>query len=364
MHNYFKVTLVLCLFVSVVSCGDSNGQGNSDLPVQLFPKTGDFAGSHILIGYAGAQRAAPTVTRSKEEALAKAKELIIQLNADPSTFAKMAEENSDGPSASKGGSLGAWEKGRMVPEFDTAIEALETGAFTPEPVETGFGYHIIIRNSLDAPHYGASGFFVAHNEKQGTPPEITNSKAQADSIAKSLEGKINADNFAEMATQYNDVGDGEIFLGAVTDGDQNPPELLEALKTLNYGEVAGPIEYPFGYGFVKRVELSQSAGSHILIQYQGSMRATPSITRSKEEALELAQSLITQINDGGDFVELAKQHSNGPSGPTGGDLGTWFKGQMVPEFDVAIDGMAIGEITSEPIETPFGYHVIMKGEVK
>jgi len=58
------------------------------------------------------------------------------------------------------------------------------------------------------------------------------------------------------------------------------------------------------------------------------------------------------------FIELAKAKSTGPSGPKGGDLGTFTKGQMVPAFSKAAWAMKDGEITTAPVKTQFGYHVI------
>ena len=58
------------------------------------------------------------------------------------------------------------------------------------------------------------------------------------------------------------------------------------------------------------------------------------------------------------FVELAKSKSTGPSGPKGGDLGNFKKGQMVPEFSKAVWALQPGTITTEPVKTQFGYHVI------
>lgn len=58
------------------------------------------------------------------------------------------------------------------------------------------------------------------------------------------------------------------------------------------------------------------------------------------------------------FIELAKEKSTGPSGPKGGDLGKFAKGQMVPAFSKAVWTMAIKSITKTPIKTQFGYHVI------
>ena len=58
------------------------------------------------------------------------------------------------------------------------------------------------------------------------------------------------------------------------------------------------------------------------------------------------------------FIELAKSKSTGPSGPKGGDLGTFTKGQMVPEFSKAAWALENGQITQTPVKTQFGYHVI------
>ncbi len=58
------------------------------------------------------------------------------------------------------------------------------------------------------------------------------------------------------------------------------------------------------------------------------------------------------------FVALAKAKSTGPSGPKGGNLGTFTKGQMVPEFAKAVWALKDGTITMEAVKTQFGYHII------
>lgn len=71
-----------------------------------------------------------------------------------------------------------------------------------------------------------------------------------------------------------------------------------------------------------------------------------------------AGDLKAKIDSGGDFAALAKAHSKCPSGKSGGDLGTFSQGDMVPEFDKVIFGtLPIGE-TSTPVKTQFGYHLI------
>ncbi len=64
------------------------------------------------------------------------------------------------------------------------------------------------------------------------------------------------------------------------------------------------------------------------------------------------------------FEELAKTKSTGPSGPKGGDLGFFAKGQMVPAFNDKVFNMKVGTITLKPVKTQFGYHIIYLQEKK
>lgn len=71
-----------------------------------------------------------------------------------------------------------------------------------------------------------------------------------------------------------------------------------------------------------------------------------------------AKAIIKELNEGADFEATAKNKSTGPSGPNGGDLGFFGKGQMVPEFEKAAFALDKGEITSSPVKTQFGWHII------
>ena len=71
-----------------------------------------------------------------------------------------------------------------------------------------------------------------------------------------------------------------------------------------------------------------------------------------------ARQLKEQIVQGAVFADLAKEHSQCPSGSQGGSLGEFGQGDMVPEFDqVVFSDLTIGEV-SEPVKTQFGYHLI------
>lgn len=99
------------------------------------------------------------------------------------------------------------------------------------------------------------------------------------------------------------------------------------------------------------------ACSHILLMHADSDRSTAE--RTKEEAETQINDLKAQIADGGDFAELAREHSDCPSGQDGGELGTFGKGQMVKAFEDAAFAMEVGE-TSDVVETDFGYHLIQR----
>ena len=75
------------------------------------------------------------------------------------------------------------------------------------------------------------------------------------------------------------------------------------------------------------------------------------------ETEDQCNELKTQIEAGADFVELAKEHSQCPSGQSGWDLGEFSPGQMVKEFDEVVFSAEIGKVHG-PIQTQFGYHLI------
>ena len=74
-----------------------------------------------------------------------------------------------------------------------------------------------------------------------------------------------------------------------------------------------------------------------------------------------AKDLVTKLESGVDFAQLARAKSTGPSGPNGGALGWFGLGQMVPQFEQAVVIMDIGAI-SPPVKTQFGWHVIKLNE--
>jgi peptidyl-prolyl cis-trans isomerase C len=82
-------------------------------------------------------------------------------------------------------------------------------------------------------------------------------------------------------------------------------------------------------------------------------RARHILVDTEAQCLDLKQ----QIADGGEFTELARQHSKCPSGQSGGDLGSFGPGQMVAEFDRVVFSAAVGNVEG-PVKTQFGYHLL------
>ncbi len=112
----------------------------------------------------------------------------------------------------------------------------------------------------------------------------------------------------------------EITGGLVTD------ESIQAAYDAQIAEFEGEDEYE---------------ASHILVE-------------TEDEAKEIK----TQLDGGADFAELAREKSTGPSGPNGGVLGWFGKGRMVPEFEAAVLELEVGQV-SDPVQTQFGWHVII-----
>ena len=81
------------------------------------------------------------------------------------------------------------------------------------------------------------------------------------------------------------------------------------------------------------------------------------------ETEEAAQELVSELEGGANFAELAKERSIGPSGPSGGDLGWFGDGVMVPEFFAAVAALEVGAV-SAPVQTQFGWHVIKLNETR
>ena len=101
----------------------------------------------------------------------------------------------------------------------------------------------------------------------------------------------------------------------------------------------------------------QIGASHILLMYDGSLRSTA--TRSQDEAQQKIAEIKAEIDGGTEFADASRANSDCPSSAQGGDLGSFGRGMMVPEFEESAFGLEVGA-TSDVVTTDFGYHLIMR----
>ncbi|GGG70288.1 peptidylprolyl isomerase [Salipiger pallidus] len=121
----------------------------------------------------------------------------------------------------------------------------------------------------------------------------------------------------------------------------------EVVKTIADGAVSDEaVQAAYDEQYVDAEMGQEFNASHILVETE-----------------EEAQEIITELDGGADFAEVAREKSTGPSGPNGGELGWFGAGMMVEPFQAAVDEMEVGEV-SEPVQTQFGWHVIKLNETR
>jgi hypothetical protein len=145
--------LALAASLSGCRCGDPSASGPpppptaSEAPAESAtarPELRVIGASHILVAFKGAELASKAVTRSKEEARARAAEALAKLKEGQAPFEALAQQYSDDENKVVGGAIGNFERSAMPPAFADAAFALEIGE-TTDLVETARGFHIIRR---------------------------------------------------------------------------------------------------------------------------------------------------------------------------------------------------------------------------
>ncbi len=163
------------------------------LETKMIPDSAKAA--HILIAYKGALRANPSVTIDKTVAKKKADSILKLVRKNPSKFADYARNLSDGPSKTRGGDLGWFTYGQMVPEFNDFV-------FTGKKdqigiVETPFGYHIIKINDITKPKKAVKLISIVRNVEPSTDTENAIFAKAAQFASEALD----TDNFEKLAKE-------------------------------------------------------------------------------------------------------------------------------------------------------------------
>ncbi|KAF3997770.1 molecular chaperone SurA [Glaciimonas immobilis] len=204
--------------------------------------------------------------------------------------------------------------------------------------------------------------------ENATPAQVSERRKRAEEVLQQLRS---GGNFGKVAATYSDAPDalsgGELGWRAQ---DRLPKMFLDAIATLTPGQVTTILQSANGFHIVRlndkraaantpkpdAAPVEQTHARHILIK----VTPTVSAADAKRRLLELKDRLD---NKAATFEDLAKLYSNDLSASKGGDLGWIYPGDTVPEFQRAMDTLKPGQI-SEPIQTPFGYHLIQVLERK
>ena len=166
--------------------------------------------------------------------------------------------------------------------------------------------------------------------------------------------------FAQVAAEFSDSSDA--MKGGILDWRpiaQMGSTFAELLSTLGINEITDVIRSPAGFHIFKVlgrreqetpvIIINQTHARHILIKVNE--------LTSESDAKQRIAEFKASIDNGADFEELAKLHSEDGSASSGGDLGWVSPGDTVPDFERAMDALQPGEI-SDAVQSPFGWHLI------
>ncbi len=146
------------------------------------------------------------------------------------------------------------------------------------------------------------------------------------------------------------------------EGPGDPPRVAVAPTASSAGAAAPGHDHDHDHEAEDLAGPEEIAARHLLVSYQGALRASPSVTRSKAEAEARAAEALKRAQAGEDFELLVKEYSDEPgAAERGGSLGTFQRGMMVPAFEKAAFKLTPGQV-SELVETQFGFHVIQRTE--
>jgi peptidyl-prolyl cis-trans isomerase SurA len=172
------------------------------------------------------------------------------------------------------------------------------------------------------------------------------------------------EDFGKVAATFSDAPDG--LSGGVMSPrplDRLPTLYAEVAHKMNAGDVSEIMRSPAGFHIVKLINRSggavadravkQTRARHILIKVNELV--------SEGEARRKLVGIKERLDNGADFAELARLYSNDLTAAKGGELGWLYQGDTVPEFERAMDALKIGDV-SEPVQSPFGWHLIQVHE--
>lgn len=192
--------------------------------------------------------------------------------------------------------------------------------------------------------------------EEGTPEEIQKAKAKVDEVIKALQAGT---SFAKVSASFSDAPNA-LEGGSLgwKSGTQVPTLFLDALKTMQAGDISAPLRSPNGFHILKLTNkrggnsplvIEQTHARHILIKL--------SEVVSESDGKKKMDGIKERLDNGEKFEVLARQFSEDGTASSGGDLGWVNPGDTVPQFEKAMNDLKDNQI-SEPVRSPFGWHII------
>jgi parvulin-like peptidyl-prolyl isomerase len=357
LRRFARIAAPIALVVAVASAG---------LAAAADEPTTEWAARHILVAYKGAQRA--EATRSRDEAFALASKALAELKAPGADFEAISHAYSDDKASDgAGGFLGFFERGKMTPKFQDAVEKLKDGEVSGV-VETPFGFHVIqrlARADADAIAQRTRSVIVAAMfpwKGVGRDPSVIRTKEMAlDDATKTMEHLKAGGDFESIPPVYGPVPFKPGWQAEILPRGMMRPEfkaLGDEAFAVAVGGVGKPVETPAGFIVLKRLPYYRMRVQHLVVLYKGCAADMPTISRSKDAARARAEVALKRYEaDLSAWAQIVAEFSDEPeAGPRQGDLGTQEPGHMVAAFDAGIAALKVGEHT-KVFETPFGFHV-------
>jgi NIMA-interacting peptidyl-prolyl cis-trans isomerase 1 len=214
---------------------------------------------------------------------------------------------------------------------------------------------------------------VSYQGARGAREGETRTKEQAlERAAMIARMAKSGDKLGELVRKYSDRANASEDMGLFRIRPAQPgafgAEVARAAAALEPGAISEPVDGPEGYFIIERrrdppVGPTTIAARHILVSFKEAGQAIEGVTRSQAEARALADQVAREAKDPAyEWKDLAARYTDEPgSKETGGDLGHFGRGQMVPAFERAAFALGVGQV-SDVVETPFGYHVIQRYE--
>lgn len=205
------------------------------------PTDDRYAASQILVSWKGAVNAPVGVARSEAEAEVLAHDLLTRAALD---FAAVAREHSDGQRAARGGHLGVYATGTLVPAVERAVASVAVGELAPL-TRSPFGWHILRREAIEETQ--VAHILVSHSGAQRTSSQ--RSKEEARALITTLAQRIrDGESFADVARSESDDSSASRggSLGRVARGAM-VPAFEDAAFSLSPGVVSDVVETPYGF---------------------------------------------------------------------------------------------------------------------